>query len=113
MTKLLLIRLARTEYLQDVLLALTTVGVRDPLIVEAVGGHNRLLTDVPIFSGLFAAHEQNEFHRLILAGIDDDAAVDRILQALSDGGIDWEGDALGILAVVPVDRWVGPTPRGR
>ena len=106
--KVLLIHLKRTEYLDDLLLALTQVGVYDPVILEALGGQDRLLSEVPIFAGLMVGEgKRSELHRIILAAIEDESVADRILRALSDGGIDWEAEDLGTLVVLPVERWIG------
>ncbi|MBN2583887.1 MAG: hypothetical protein JXL80_12540 [Planctomycetes bacterium] len=106
--KLLLMHLQRIEYLEDVMLALTQVGVYDPAILDAVGGRNRLLADVPIFVGLMDGRgRSSEFHRIILAPVEDAAVADRIVQALHDGGIEWVDEQIGRMAVIDVEKWIG------
>ena len=106
--KILLLHLQRVEYLEDVLLALTQVGVYDPAVIEAAGGQNRLLAGVPIFAGLMDGRGRaGRFHRLIIAPIADGAVADQIIQALYDGGIDWQKDQLGSIAVIATEKWCG------
>jgi hypothetical protein len=112
--KLLFVHLKRTEFLDDLLLAMTQVGVCDPAIIEAVGGQNRLLSNVPIFASLLGGpSRRREFHRVILAPVADDTVVDRILRALSDGGIEWAAEDLGAIALLPLERWTGPVGEQR
>lgn len=106
--KLLLIHLRRSEYFDDVLLALTQTGMHDPVVLDALGGENRMLADIPIFAGFMGGRgRQKEFHRIILAPVEDAAVADRIVEALRDGGIDWTKEQIGTLGILPLEKWIG------
>lgn len=104
--KLLVVHLRRTEYLDDLLLALTQVGVHDPAVIEALGGQSRMLAQVPIFAGFLGGGKRSEFHRIVLAVTEDADVADRIIAALADGGIDWKAEGLGAISVLPLEKWI-------
>jgi hypothetical protein len=106
---LLMINLERPDYLSDVLLALTQVGVANPTILEGEPGAREIGRQVPLFVGLADGFGRGaEYCRVIIAPVESAAVADDFMKALEDGGIDWKSDALGWLVVIPTDRLVRP-----
>ena len=101
---LLLINLEHADALSDVLLALTQVGVQSPVLLEGEAGANKMSQAVPIFAGLVEGFgRQEEYVQLILAPIAGPEVAAQFVRALADGGIDWHGEKLGWMVVVPTE----------
>lgn len=109
---LLLIELRKEEFLDDVILALTSTGASGALVIDAVSMERMMAFDLPIFAG-FQDELTSEpgFAKVVLARAGGPHVVELLLRALADGGTDFQRDELGRIALLPLAAYVDASTR--
>lgn len=104
----LIISLKREEHEEDILLAMASAGVFDAVVLEGVSARETMAKALPIFAGFSAdLSGGRSYTKVITAVLEDRSIVDNILEELKNAGIDFRGDEVGDMALIPLERYVG------
>jgi nitrogen regulatory protein P-II 1 len=113
---LVVLVLAQPDKLWDVLQTWRDAGVAGATVIESAGmssiSHLAGRDDLPLFPSLRALSEEHSFvHNTILAVVDSDDMIDKLVAATQAIVGDLTQPERGILFAVPVTRGVGYRPR--
>lgn len=104
----MIIQLFRIEYKEDVILALTSCGIRMGNICE---GHNLdklLQRDYPLFTGLLKSEDERESYSFLITSlIEEKEKVVELTNLLREADIDVEKENILRLILLPVETVVG------
>lgn len=104
----LIIHLLKTEYREDILLALTSCGIKTGSVVEGQNLDRVLENDMPLFSGLIKSEEERErYSTFIMAVISSKDKVTELVQLLKEAGIDIMKQEVLRIILLPVEMVVG------
>ncbi len=100
----MIMHLFREKYLSDVLMALTEAGVEDTIVLggEAIG--HKLVFDVPLFASFRDSYGSQRDYGKIIMGIADEEQVEFILEELKHAGIDFKGNDIGKVYLLPIEK---------
>ncbi|MCD6118153.1 hypothetical protein J7K93_14205 [bacterium] len=105
---LIVIHLFKTEYKDDILLALTSCGIEDGCTFEGMNLEKILGHDYPLFSGLVPSeNDQQRYSMLITATVEDMDRVESFVQLLEEADIDIKNEHILQLIALPAVRVVG------
>jgi len=105
---LIIIHLFKTEYKDDILLALTSCGIEDGCIFEGMNLQKILGHDYPLFRGLVPSEsDKQRYSMLITASVENMEKVDSFVQLLSEADIDIKKEQILQLIAIPAVRVVG------
>lgn len=111
MRYLMLVHLFEEQVLEDLLTALTSLGIENAVVLD---GHrmNRLLAfDVPIFAGFREdLAGGSSYCRILSAVLDDPVEADEVIRVLKEADIDFAKEGMGAMMVLPLERWIGWEP---
>ncbi len=103
-----IIQLFKEEYLDDIMLALTTAGIDNGTIVDGVNMDNVMNQHMPIFAGLIPGENQRSIYcKVITSVISDKERIDVLLQTLNDADIDFKKQEIGRMILVPAEEIIG------
>lgn len=103
--KLYVIQLFDIDYKDDLLLALTTAEITAATVVEGLTMQNMLDQDFPLFSGLFRSQrEREQYSQVIFGTVEDDEAIESLLQVIEQAGIDNSEEQIFRLVTVPAEK---------
>ncbi len=102
---LLVVSLFDDSCIEDVILGMTTVSGGHVTMMDAVSGTQNLSQVIPMFAE-FVGMGGKRFCKVLVTCVDDPEPVDELLDALQGGGIDFIGDALGEIYVMPLSQAV-------
>jgi len=109
----LVIQLFKEEYQEEVVLALTSVGIERATVSEGLNLENVVAMDMPIFAGFRAdSGRKSRFCKIITSAVEDEDVVDEFLAALKAGGIDFVKESLGVIVLLPVAKILKPESKG-
>jgi len=101
----LIIQLFEEKYQEEVLLALTSVGIERATLSEGLNLQNVVTAEIPVFAGFKADPGRgSRFCKIITAAVDSEKVVDEFLSALKMGGIDFLKENLGVIILLPVNK---------
>jgi len=104
----LIIHLLKTEYREDVLLALTSCGIKTGSVVEGQNLDKVLEGDMPLFSGLIKSEDEKErYSTFIMAVISSKDKVTELVHLLKEADIDVMKQEILRLILLPVEMVVG------
>ena len=105
----LVIQLFKEEYQEEVLLALTSVGIERATVTDGLNLENVVAMDMPIFAGFRAdSGGKSRFCKIITVAVEGENVVDEFLAALKTGGIDFIKESLGVVVLLPAARVLKP-----
>lgn len=82
------LQLFDTDYSEDILLALTSAGVKRATIIDGTNFDKVLENEFPLFTGLFRGEDDRErFSQLIFGMVDDEEILDGVVTVLRQAGI--------------------------
>ncbi|MBN2416687.1 hypothetical protein JXO52_12645 [bacterium] len=106
----LIIQLFKTEYKDDLLLALKTCGINSGCTFEGENLENALEHDYPLFKGLIhAAHERERHCLLITTIVEDHGTVNNLTSLLADADINIKNDTILRIVLLPAHRLIDST----
>ena len=77
-----------TDYREDILLALTSAGVKRATVIDGTNFDKVLENEFPLFTGLFRGEDDRErFSQLIFGLIDDEEVLSSVVKVLKQAGI--------------------------
>lgn len=86
---LYVLQLFKTDYREDMTLALTTVGIKRATVVEGINLDHILSRQFPLFTGLLRGPEDRARHsELIFGMVEDQKVLDSFVEVLRQAGID-------------------------
>ena len=104
----LIINVFIDKHAEDVLIALTEAGIKDVVSVSGVNESRRLAHNIPIFAGFKGELGKSSINcRLITAVIENKAVVKRMLSSLKHTGVDFLGDKIGSILLIPIEEAIG------
>ncbi|MCD6521584.1 hypothetical protein J7K56_02295 [Candidatus Calescamantes bacterium] len=103
--KLLIIVLNREEILDDLLQSMVEAGIFGATIVESVRLAEVIASEIPIFAGLRKMMGGGrKFNRMIFAIVEEEEAVDELVNILKESGIDFSKEETGVMLLLPVEK---------
>ncbi|TYB30435.1 MAG: hypothetical protein FXF47_09215 [Candidatus Mcinerneyibacterium aminivorans] len=100
----LIIQLYKENFIDDMLLALTTAGIENGTVVDGVNMDNYLNQRVPLFTGLIPnVGEDSEYCKIISSIIDSKKKAENFLKVLKEADIDFEKDNIGRIVLLPAE----------
>ena len=104
----LIIQLFKIEYKEDVLLALTSCGIKKGNVFEGQNLDKMLQRDVPLFSGLIKSEDEKErYSALIMTIVSKKEKVKELIHLLFEADIDIKREDILRLVLLPVEMVVG------
>ena len=101
---LLILQLFKVEYKDDVLLALTSCGVRKASTFEGQNLDKVLERDFPLFTGLVKSEDEKErYSILITAVVEKKENIEAFIDLLKEADIDIEKENILRLILLPVE----------
>jgi hypothetical protein len=98
---LYVLQLFNTDYREDMILALTTAGIKQATVVEGINLDNILTHEFPLFTGLLRGPADRErYSQLIFGMVEDQKALDAFVEVLRQAGIDNRREQIYKLLVV-------------
>jgi hypothetical protein len=86
---LYVLQLFDTDYREDILLGLTSVGIKQATVLEGTKLDNLLEQRFPVFTGLFRAPEDRErFSELIIGLVEEEQSIENLVSVLKEAGIE-------------------------
>jgi len=102
---LLIVALLDDNYLDDVILGLTSVSGGQVTMIDAVSGTQNLSQAIPMFAE-FVGMGGKRFCKVLVTCVADPRPASRLLEALEEGGLDFAGKSLGEIYTVPLSEAV-------
>jgi hypothetical protein len=86
---LYVLQLFKIEYRDDILLAMTSAGIKRATVLEGTNFDNILEQEYPLFTGLFRGPEDRaRFSHLVFGMVDEPELLDSFVDLLVQAGID-------------------------
>jgi hypothetical protein len=99
---LYVLQLFEIDYREDILLGLTSVGIKQATVVEGTNLDNMLEKQFPIFADLLRAPEDRErFSELIIGLVEKEKPIDNLVTVLKEAGIDNSEKRIYRLILIP------------
>ncbi|HOO60705.1 MAG TPA: hypothetical protein PLF44_03645 [Candidatus Mcinerneyibacteriales bacterium] len=99
------IQLFKEEFLDDIMLALTTAGIDNGTVVDGVNMDNMMNQRIPLFAGLIPNSDQrSRYCKVISCIVEDKQRVKAFLQSLDDADIDFEKEGIGRIILIPAEE---------
>ncbi len=105
----LIIQLKEERYMEDILLAMTDVGIQNAIIQNAVDMSSTMAFDIPIFAGFREEFgKRKTYSKVIWALVENEDAPEKLLKALQDSDVKFIKDEIGKMVLLPVLKIIGP-----
>jgi hypothetical protein len=99
---LYVLQLFEIDYREDILLGLTSVGIKQATVVEGTNLDKMLEREFPVFTDLLRAPEDRErFSELIIGLVEEEQAIDNLVTVLKEAGIDNRERRIYRLVLIP------------
>jgi hypothetical protein len=97
-----IIQVFKEEYLDDIMLALTTAGIENGTIVDGINSDNVLNQHIPLFTGLIP-HDStsSRYCKIVTTTIDSMDKIDALSEVFDDADVDFREEGVGRLIVIP------------
>ena len=100
----LIIQLFKIEYKEDIILALTSCGIKKGSIFEGQNLDKVLQHDFPLFTGLIRSEDEKaRYSHLITAVVDDKKKVKEFIHLLEEADIEVKRESILRLILLPVE----------
>lgn len=100
----LIIQLFRVEYKEDLLLALTSCGIRKGSTFEGTNLDKALERDFPLFTGLVRSEDDQERYALLItAVVENKSKVRELIHLLEEADIDIKKESILRMILLPAD----------
>ncbi len=100
----MILHVNQEKYTDDVLMALAEAGVVDPIVLTGESLGHKLAFDMPLFAGFRQSFGNNSsFSKVILAQVEE-KDVEFMLEELKQAGVDFVGNEIGKIYLLPVIR---------
>jgi len=100
----LIIQLFRVEYKEDVLLALTSCGIKKVNLFDGQNMDKTLHGDIPLFSGFLKSPDEKErYSVLIMAAVKKKEKAKEVIHLLKEAGIEIQKRDILRLVLLPVE----------
>ena len=98
---LYVLQLFKIEYREDILLAMTSAGIKRATVVEGTNFDKILEQEFPLFTGLFKGPEDRaRYSHLVFGMVEDAAVLEGLVDVLRQAGIDNAGEEIYRLLVL-------------
>ena len=101
----LIIQLFKTEYKDDLLLALTSCGIEKGSLFEGQNLDKVLQRDYPLFTGFVRSDDERErYAALVTTVVDQKERVDELIALLKEADIDIRNEEILRIILLPAER---------
>lgn len=101
----LIIQLFKTEYKEDLLLALTSCGIEKGSLFEGQNLDKAFQRDYPLFTGFVRSEDERErYSALVTTVVDRKERVDELIALLKEADIDIRREEILRIVMLPVCR---------
>jgi len=98
---LYVLQLFKVEYREDILLAMTSAGIKRATVVEGTNFDKILEQEYPLFTGLFKGPEDRaRFSHLVFGMVEDSEVLESFVAVLEQAGVDNKSDEIYRLLVL-------------
>ena len=99
---LLIIQLFRSEYKEDLFMAISSAGIYKTTYCDAVNLDKELTGSMALFSGIFKNPEEKErFAKVYFCIAEDESQADAIIEGFEIAGINWKDEEIFQMTVIP------------
>lgn len=102
---LLVVALFDDSYLEDVILGLTSISGAQVTIVDAISGTQNLSHAIPMFAE-FVGMGGKRFCKILMTCVSEPNSVERLLEGLSEGGLEFDKLDIGAIYTIPLSEAV-------
>jgi|GEM_PF-711665 len=100
---LMVIQLYKTEYKEDVLLALTSMGIESGSLIDGINLDQELTRDFPLFTGLVRSDsEKARFSLQITAVVENKGSAQMLMSLLKEADIDIRKEPVLRIMLLPM-----------
>ncbi len=92
------------KYVDDVLMALTEVGVEDPIVLSGESLGHKLAFDMPLFAGFRKSMGTDKSYAKIVMANAEEKDVEFMLEELKNAGISFIDENIGTIILLPVHK---------
>lgn len=103
--QLLVIKLTKEELLEDIITAMTAVGIEEAVVTESSTIQQFMGQNIPIFAGLRTETRRGGYCKMIAAKISDKAVLEELKSILSRAMIDLNDEDTGAAFVIPCEEF--------
>lgn len=89
---LLIIKLVKPDYKEDVILALQSVGIDKATCIPGYNLDHELANELPMFTGLFKSEQEQRETLIITAKCPDPSQANELIEILRESGLDLENE---------------------
>jgi hypothetical protein len=100
----MILHVNQEKYADDVLMALAEVGVVDPIVVSGESLGHKLVFDMPLFAGFRKSFGSESSYAKVILAQAEEKDVEFMLEELKNSGVDFIGDEIGKIYLLPVAR---------
>lgn len=101
----LIIQLFKTEYKEDLLLALTSCGIEKGSLFEGQNLDKVLQRDYPLFTGFVRSEDERERYAVLVSTVvDKKERVDELIALLKEADIDIRKEEILRIILLPTER---------
>ncbi|MFC1668439.1 hypothetical protein ACFL1T_03535 [Chlamydiota bacterium] len=99
----LVIHIYQEQYIEDILLTLTGLGVRDVQVTTTVNESRRLAHNMPLFAGYKEKLGiASPYSKVLSAIVNDEKVPERLIKSLNNVGINFINEDLGDIMLLPI-----------
>ena len=99
----MILNLNKEKYLDDVLMALTEAGINDTVVLSGESLGHKLTFDNPIFAGFRKSFGKDKGYANVIMAVADQEQIDFMLEELKNSGIDFVGNEIGKIVLIPTE----------
>jgi len=100
----MILQLKKEKYLDDILMALTETGIDESIVLYGESLGHKIAFDMPIFAGFRKSFGSEKGYAKIIMAIAEKEKVDFMLEELKNSGIDFVGDKIGKIVMLPIEK---------
>jgi len=100
----MILQIASEKYADDVLMALSEVGVEDPIILSGESLGHKLAFDMPLFAGFRKSFGSDKSFASVIMAEAEEKDVEFMLEELKTAGIDFIEDEIGRIILLPIHK---------
>jgi hypothetical protein len=102
---LIIIKLFKTEYKEDLFMALSSAGIYKTTYCDAVNLDKELGASMSLFSGILkSAEEKERYAKVYFCFAEEKEQADAVIEGFEIAGIDWKKEEIFQMAVIPVEK---------
>lgn len=98
----MILHVNQEKYADDVLMALAEAGIQDPIVLSGESLGHKLAFDMPLFAGFRKNFGSDSSYAKVILAPADQKSIEFMLQELKNSGVDFVGDGIGKIYLLPI-----------